>query len=147
MPTERDDAAAGATDVAEQELDDRGGTDDLHADGVLRPADRVDERARPLAPRVLAERFRDMEEVLDGAAARLCDELRRVARVVALHDLEDAVGILHRLVLFGRLTVCKPAAVAAVTGLLAARVARLLTGGRLRLRVLVRPRRDVVLVR
>ena len=37
-------AAAGPADVAEQELDDRRGTDVLDADRVLRPADRVAER-------------------------------------------------------------------------------------------------------
>jgi hypothetical protein len=41
VAAQREDAAAGAADVAQQALDDRGGTDDLDADGVMRPADRV----------------------------------------------------------------------------------------------------------
>ena len=45
VAAQRDDAAAGAAHVPEQQLDDRGGADDLDADGVLRPADRVGERA------------------------------------------------------------------------------------------------------
>ena len=55
-------AAAGPADVAEQELDDRRGADDLDADGVLRPADRVGERAGALAARVRAERLRDQRK-------------------------------------------------------------------------------------
>ena len=47
----RHDAAARAADVAEQQLEDRAGADHLHAGGVLRPADRVDERGRALAAR------------------------------------------------------------------------------------------------
>ena len=41
VPAQRQDPAAGAADVAEQQLQDRGGADVLHADRVLRPADRV----------------------------------------------------------------------------------------------------------
>ena len=74
---------------------------DLDADRVLRPADRVDERAGALATRVVAELLRDQQELLDGAAARVGDELRRVARVVALEDLEDAARMLQRVVVSG----------------------------------------------
>ena len=51
VPAQRHDPAARPADVAEQELDDRGGADELDADRVLRPADGVDERARALAAR------------------------------------------------------------------------------------------------
>ena len=84
MPAEGDDAAAGTADVSEQELDDRRCADVLDPDRVLGPADRVDDRARPFAARVLAERFRDLEELLLRAAADLGDELGRVAAVVLL---------------------------------------------------------------
>ena len=47
----------GPAHVAEQELDDGRRADVLHAHRVLRPADRVDEGAGALAPRVLAERL------------------------------------------------------------------------------------------
>src|SRR5690606_9680834 len=43
-----EDAAAGPSDVAEEELEDRGGADVLHAHRVLGPADRVAERAGAL---------------------------------------------------------------------------------------------------
>ena len=114
MAAQRDDAAAGPAHVPEQLLDDRGGADVLHADRVLRPADRVAERARPLAAGVLRERLGDREEVLDGAAARLGDELGRVALVVPLQELEDAARMLSVGILGRRLAVASAAAVPAV---------------------------------
>ncbi len=54
MAAQRHDAAAGPPDIAEQALDDGGRPDDLHADGVMRPPDRVAERPGPLPPRILA---------------------------------------------------------------------------------------------
>ena len=50
MTAQRQDAAAGTADISQQALDDPGGTDDLHADGVVRPADGVTKGAR-CAPR------------------------------------------------------------------------------------------------
>src|SRR5205807_1254745 len=97
-------AAARTADVPEQQLDDRRRADDLDTDGVLRPADGVHDRARPIASRVGAQCLRDGRELLRRAAARLGDELRRVARKVTLEDLEDAARMLQRLVLLGRLT-------------------------------------------
>ena len=60
----------------------------LHTDGVLRPADRITERARPLATRVVAERLGDRDELLHRAAAGVRNELWRVAREVPLEHLE-----------------------------------------------------------
>ena len=64
VAAQREDAAAGAADVAEQQLDDRRGADDLHADRVLRPADRVADRRRALAARVAAQRLGDGHELV-----------------------------------------------------------------------------------
>ena len=71
VAAQRDDAAAGPPDVAEQELDDRRGADQLDADRVLRPADRVDERAGPLAAGVVAERL------ATRGSPRRCSRTRR----------------------------------------------------------------------
>src|SRR5439155_8244188 len=114
MPAQRDHAAAGAAHVPKELLDDGRGADVLHADRVLRPADGVDERSGVLASARLHERFAHVEELLDGAATRLRDELGRVALVVGLQDLEDAawmreVGILRR-----RLTALQSTALRAV---------------------------------
>ena len=56
VAAQRVDAAAGAPDVAEQQLQHRRGADDLRAEGVLRPADRVDDGAGLLHVAVLADR-------------------------------------------------------------------------------------------
>src|SRR5579871_984284 len=111
----------GRPHVPEQLLDDAGGADRLDAGRVLRPADGVDERAGALPAGVLRERLRHLDEVVDRAAARLRDELRRVPRVVPLEDLEDAARMHKRRVLRRRLAVREPFAAAAVTGLLAGR--------------------------
>ena len=120
MPAQGHDPAAGAAHVAQQQLDDRRGADDLHADRVLRPADRVAERRRALAAGVLAQRLRDLEELLLRAAADLGDALGGVAAVVALQQLEDAARVLERRVLLRGLAVLEPGPVAAVTHGLAA---------------------------
>ena len=71
VAAQRQDAAAGPADVAQQQLHDRRGADVLHADGVLGPADRVDDRRGSLATGVLAQRLGHLEEVLARAAAHL----------------------------------------------------------------------------
>ena len=95
MTAQRHDPAAGTAHVAEQQLDDRCGPDVLDADGVLGPADRVDEGGGALAARVRAERLGDLEEGLLRHTADLGDLLRRVAAEVALEDLKDAARILE----------------------------------------------------
>ena len=74
----RHDAAAGPADVAEQELQDAGGADDLHAGGVLRPADRVDDGAGALAAGVGAEQLGHPHELLRRAAAHLATTISGV---------------------------------------------------------------------
>src|SRR5581483_4044362 len=64
--------------------------------------------------RAVADRARDVQELLDAAAARVGDELGRVARVVALQDLEHAARVLQRVVGFRRVAVREPAAVASM---------------------------------
>src|SRR5213076_2833708 len=119
VAAQRHDSAARAADVPEQELDDAGRPDVLHADGVLRPADGVREGARALATGVVAHLLAVPEELLDRASARLCDELGRVAGVVPLQDLEDAARVLERLVFLRRLAMVQMGAAAALTDLLA----------------------------
>ena len=90
------DAAAGPADVAQQELQDRGRADHLHAGRVLRPADRVaDGRRCGPGPRRWPERLGDLQERLARRAADLLDHLRRVAGVVPAEDLEDAARVLQ----------------------------------------------------
>ena len=67
VTTQRHNATARPSDIAQQALDDRRGTDDLHAEGVMRPAYRVADRARPFAAGVAGDRLADPQErVLAG---------------------------------------------------------------------------------
>ena len=100
VAAQRQDAAAGPADVAEQHLQHAGGADDLHAHRVLRPADRVDDGGGPFSIGVRDQRLGDLCECLFGAAADALDHLGRVARVVPLQDLEDGIGILERGIFF-----------------------------------------------
>ncbi len=98
VSAQRHDPAAGATDVAQQHLQDRRGADVLHADAVVGPAHRVAERAGALASAVARERVGYPRELLGRDAADLLHHLRGVAREVPLEDLEDAVRVLQGLV-------------------------------------------------
>src|SRR5207253_10927235 len=89
------DAAAGSVDVAEPDVQDAGGADDLHAGGVLRPADRVHDGAGPLPARVGAEQLRHAPDLFGGAAAYLGHHLRRVACEVPPQNLHDAARVLQ----------------------------------------------------
>src|SRR5882724_5657716 len=73
-------------------------------DAVLRPADGVDECRGPVAPGAGAQLLGNPEEERSGHPARLLDDLGRVAGVVALQDLVDAVRVLQ-----GRIPVGRPA--------------------------------------
>ena len=66
VAAQREDAAARPADVAEQQLQDRGGADDLHADRMLRPADGVADRGRAIRAGGAAEDVGDVEERIAG---------------------------------------------------------------------------------
>src|SRR5262245_47441425 len=63
---------------------------------MLGPPERVGDCGRALAARVPTEQLRDLHYILGTAAARSRHGLRSVARVMALHDLQDAHGMLER---------------------------------------------------
>src|SRR5699024_2033123 len=92
------DPAPGPPDVAEQQLEDRRGADVLHADRVLGPADRVTERRGAVTTGVLRQRPGHSEEVVDGHTAGALHHLGRVPAEVPFEDLEDAAGVLQRVV-------------------------------------------------
>ena len=98
VPAQRHDAAAGAPDVAQQQLQDRGGTDELGAQGVLRPSRRVPEAGRPFASRVVDDRPREIVEFVDGDAAHVADHLGRVPREMPFEDLEHGPRMLQGIV-------------------------------------------------
>ena len=82
VSAQREDAAAGPADVAEQQLQDRRRADDLHADRMLRESDRVADRRGAVRPRARGVAIGDLEERLARDAADALDHLRRVAREV-----------------------------------------------------------------
>ena len=90
------DAAAGPAHVAEQQLQDAGGADDLHAGGVLRPADGVDDGAGALAAGIRAEQLGHLDHLLRRAAAHVGDGLRRVAGEMSSQQLHHAARVLQR---------------------------------------------------
>ncbi len=119
------DPAAGASHVAEQELEDARGADNLHAGGVLSPADRVAERRRLVRPAGGDQHIRDRLDLLRGAAADFCGHLERVALEMALHDVHRAVRVLK-----GRVAVGLAFVVAFAVGHGDERVLRLVVGAR-----------------
>ena len=91
------DAAAGPADVAQQQLEDAGGADDLHAGRVLRPADGVDDGAGALAARSCRRAARRRATICSGVQPQICDDhLRRVAGEVLAQELHDAARVLQR---------------------------------------------------
>src|SRR4051812_18503821 len=106
MPTHRHDATTGATHIAEEQLENAGSADDLHAGGVLRPSDSVDDGAGALAIAVVGEEFGDAIEFFDGAAADFLDNFRRVSREVFLQELEGAARMLKGWVFGDMFTGC-----------------------------------------
>ena len=103
VPAKGEDPAARPPDVAEEQLQDRGGADDLHACGMLRPADGVADRRSFLAAGGAREHVGDFEEVLSPDAAEPLHHLRRVARKVAFQHLENAARMLQGLIAVARI--------------------------------------------
>ena len=93
LAAQRVDAAAGLADVAEQQLQDRERADALHAGGVLRHPERVEDRARP----VLRHRLGDLLDLIGRNAGDLLAHLQRVARNEGLQPREHAVRVIQAL--------------------------------------------------
>src|SRR5215208_2547611 len=107
VPAQCHDPAAGTPYVAQKELQDGGGADDLDALGVLSPTNSVTKRGRLLGRRVLADGLGDFQERLLRRAADLLDHLGRVPGVVALENLKDATLVLERRVGRARLALVR----------------------------------------
>ena len=139
MAAQGHNAAAGPAHVAEQQLQDAGSAYDLHAGGVLRPAQRVGNASGPLASRVAAEQFRDAHKLFRLAAAHLGNDLWGVAGEVPAQNLHNAARMLQGRVarcgcyVLVRRGICFAAAILGV----ATRAVRVFRG--LRLRRMLRP--------
>ena len=98
MAAQREDPASRTPDVAEQGLQDTGGANDLNACRVLRPADRVADRAGPLASRIVTEQLCRLYQLFGGASADFGHGFGRIAGKMAAQQLHHAVRVLQRFV-------------------------------------------------
>ena len=99
MAAQRIHAAARSSDVAQQKLHHGGRANDLRSEGMLRPAHRVDDGRDFLHVAVFADRSKQvggLQELVLGDAGNPLDHFRRVARILLLHQLEDAARMLQR---------------------------------------------------
>src|SRR5687768_11275878 len=96
MAAQRQHTAAWTSDVAQQELQDRHGSNDLHADRMLRQPDGVADRRGPIRTRAERVAIGDLEERFAWHAADALDHLRRVASEMPLDLLIDAARVQHR---------------------------------------------------
>jgi hypothetical protein len=95
MPTQRQYAAAGTADIAEQPLDDRSGPDHLDAGRMVRPADCIADRPSALAAGIACQSLCDFDEHVSRAARRRLDHFGRIGGVMAAQDLVDAMRMLQ----------------------------------------------------
>ena len=96
LATQGVDAAAGHTDVAQQQLHQRGAADVLHAHGMLGPAQGIQDGAGLVGLAGGTELLVDLEQVLFGNTRDVGDVLQGVTRIVLLHQVEDAAFVLQR---------------------------------------------------
>jgi len=101
LAAERVDAAAGTTDVAQQQLGDSHGTDVLPADGVLGHTHRVHDGPGLLRRTCGAIGRVDLKQDIERDTRDGRDELRRVPAVVLLHEIEHTLRVAESHVLRG----------------------------------------------
>src|SRR5262245_20472675 len=95
MTAERLDCASRPSDVSQQKLDDRRGTDHLRPRRMLCPAERIGDRACPLTSRVPAQQLGYLHQFFGTATADPSDGFGSVPGVMPLQDLEDAERVLE----------------------------------------------------
>ncbi len=98
MPAQGKNSAARSPHVAQERLQDRGGADVLHTDGVLGPAEAVDERGRAVPAGVVGDKLAHPSELVLTDPADLLHHFRGIAREMPLEHLEHAARMLQRLV-------------------------------------------------
>src|SRR5579862_1308791 len=94
VPAQGQDAAAGTADVPQQQLEDRRGSYDLNALGVLRPTQGVANGASLVWARRGSKSLRHLQENIFRNAAAAFHHLGRVAPEVPLQNLENATRML-----------------------------------------------------
>src|SRR4029077_19045629 len=96
-----ENAAAGPADISEQKLQNRRSANDLHAFGMLRPADGITDRRGFILTGCCNERVCDFLKKCRRDATNLLDHLRRVAREMPFQFLENTLRILQSEIAFG----------------------------------------------
>src|SRR5437588_12973373 len=96
MPAQGHNASARTPNIAEQQLDDGGGADNLHALRLLGPANRVTDGGCALPPRILDQGLRNLQPLFARHTAHLFYHLRCIAREMAAHYLEYTAWMLQR---------------------------------------------------
>ena len=82
-------------------MDDRGRPDDLHADGMLGPAQRVGDRAHPLRVARRGDHLGHLEELVLGGAADPLHHSGVAADVVRGADVAERIGLANRYAIAG----------------------------------------------
>ena len=100
MATQCINTSAGSSDVAEQQLENGSGTNNLTANGVHRPTNRVHDSADLVGGSGRTDNVRDLEEVRFRATRDSGYRLRRISTKVLLQKLKDAARVLQRRVAF-----------------------------------------------
>ena len=98
MTSQRVDAAASAANVSEKQLQHGRRTDDLSAECMLRPADRVNDGADFFHVAVLPDgrvEVRGLQKLILWDAGDALHHFRRVSRIVFLQKLIHAAGMLQ----------------------------------------------------
>ncbi len=90
--------AARHAHVAKQQLDHRHGTDVLRADGMLRPAQCVQEGSGPIRRAGGSQHFTHFQEVRFRRTADVFHHVRRIAGNVRFQQVPDATRVSQRLI-------------------------------------------------
>ncbi len=96
VPAQGDDPAAGPPDVAEEQLNDACGADDLRPGGVLGPAKGVSDGGGVFPARVRDKLIGHPLDFRGLTAADRSHPFWRIAGVVRLKNPQDAAGMLER---------------------------------------------------
>ena len=89
VTAQRIDPAARHANVAQQQLDHAGTANHLHATGVMRPTQCVEERRRAVGHAGFADDAADFQKVFFGRAANIGHYLRRVATHMLFEQVPD----------------------------------------------------------
>src|SRR4026207_1611056 len=101
MTAQRKNSAAGTTDIAQQQLQDRSATNDLNALGMLCPTERITNRRTLVGTRSGNQGVRNFMKKRWRNAANFLYDLWRITSEVAAQSLENALRMLQGQIALG----------------------------------------------